>query len=228
MRKFFVILGLFLSLVVGAFGVVLTPLSSLDDLKTYIDKARSLGQSDGTAKTDKLVSNPFVTAFATGEPKRVKAYEELTPGFWVGFDETKTASVYVRQRADSTQIGGPESKYLIDVDIKDAAGSQWVTVEKAIDKPGVARLVVALTARMAEPAKVDFVLFIPQKGRPPERITIGTADIGTDFKSFILEKAVDLQNFPNIETDYPSRIVALLPARAGIALELARFDIFSS
>lgn len=228
MRKAFVIFGLLLSFVVGVSGMAFAPFNYLDDLRATLKSASSQDQSDIAAKTDMLVASPFTTAFAIAEPKKVKAYEELTPGFWVGFDETKTTSIYVRQKADDAQVGGPEHKYLVDIDVKDAAGSDWITVEKVVDKPGTARLVVALTARMAEPAKVDFVLFIPQKGQPPERIPIGTADIGVDFKSFILEKAIDLRNFPNLDADGLLRVVALLPTRTGVTLELARFDIFAS
>lgn len=181
----------------------------------------------GADQTDKPRVSPFIAEFATGEARKVKAYEELTPGFWVGFDEAKATSILVQQKPDDTHIGGAESKYLVAVDVKDAAGSEWITVERTIDKAGSSRVVVNLTARMAKPAQVEFVLFIPQKEAPPERVDIGTANIGTDFKSFIFEKSIDLQNYPNTEAGYPSRIVALLPTESGVSLELARFDIFS-
>lgn len=225
MRKLLISFGLLMSLLVGALGVVLVPLSTIAELKAYLAKVGIPEESGNHSKADKLGS-PFMTAFA-GPPKKVTAYEELMPGFRVGFDETKPASIYILQKTDSARIGGPENKYLIDVDIKEAAGSEWITLERAVEKPGISRVVVALTARMAAPAQVTFVLFIPQNGRPPERVAIGTADIGTDFRSFILEKSVDLRNFPNLDARYPSRIVALLPTRTGVWLELARFDIFS-
>lgn len=225
MRRLFILFGLLLSFVVGAFGMMLVPLSTIAELKTLLAIDRPHERSGNQSKANKLGS-PFMTAFA-GTPKRVKAYEELTPGFWVGFDETKAASVYVLQRTDSTRIGGPENKYLIDIDIREAAGSDWVTVERAVEKPGISRVVVALTARTAQPAQVSVVLFIPQLGRPPQRVPLGTADIGTDFGSFILEKSVDLRSFPNLDANYPARVVALLPTHAGMSIELARFDIFS-
>lgn len=225
MRRLLILFGLLLSFLVGAFGMMLVPLSTIAELKSLLAIDRPRESSGNQSKANKLGS-PFMTAFA-GTPKRVKAYEELTPGFWVGFDETKAASVYVLQKTDSAGIGGPENKYLIDVDIMEAAGSDWVTVERAIEKPGISRVVVALTARMAQPGQVSFVLFIPQLGRPPQRIPLGTADIGTDFGSFILEKSVDLRSFPNLDANYPARVVALLPTYAGMSIELARFDIFS-
>lgn len=205
--------------------MMLVPLSTIAELQTLVVGDRTREGSGNQSKANKLGS-PFMTAFA-GAPKKVKAYEELTPGFSVGFDETKAASVYVLQKTDSARIGGPENKYLIDVDIREAAGSDWVTVERAIEKPGISRVIVALTARMAQPGQVSFVLFVPQLGQPPQRIPLGTADIGTDFRSFILEKSVDLRSFPNIDVNYPARVVALLPTHAGMSIELARFDTFS-
>lgn len=225
MRRLLILFGLLLSFLVGAFGMMLVPLSTIAELKSLLAIDRPRERSGNQSKANKLGS-PFMTAFA-GTPKKVKAYEELTPGFWVGFDETKAASVYVLQKTDSAGIGGLENKYLIDIDIREAAGSDWITVERAIEKPGISRVVVALTARTAQPAQVGFVLFIPQLGRPPQRIALGTADIGTDFGSFILEKSVDLRSFPNLDANYPARVVALLPTYAGMSIELARFDIFS-
>jgi hypothetical protein len=225
MRRLFISFGLLVSFLVGAFGMMLVPLSTIAELKTLLMGDRTHERSGNQSKMDKLGS-PFMTAFA-GTPKKVRAYEELTPGFWVGFDETKAAAVYVVQKTDSARIGGPENKYLIDVDIMEAAGSDWVTIERAIEKPGISRVVVALTARMTQPGQVNFVLFVPQIGRPPQRIPLGTADIGTDFGSFILEKSVDLRSFPNLDVNYPARVVALLPTHAGMSMELARFDIFS-
>lgn len=181
----------------------------------------------GAAKADEPAVSPFVAEFATGEPRQAKAYEELTPGFWLGFDEAKTTSIVVHQKPDEAQVGGAENKYLIDVDVKEAGGSDWITVERTLPKPGTSRVIFNLTARMAEPAQVKFVLFIPQKGAKPERVVIGTADIGTDFKSFIMEKSLDLKNYPNLDTTHESRIVALLPTLTGVSLELARFEIFS-
>src|SRR5690606_27116168 len=35
---------------------------------------------------------PFEVPFAAGSKRLVKAYEELTPGFWIGFDESKGSS----------------------------------------------------------------------------------------------------------------------------------------
>jgi len=225
MRRLFISFGLLFSFLVGAFGMMLVPLSTIAELQTLVVGDRTREGSGNQSKANKLGS-PFMTAFA-GAPKKVKAYEELTPGFSVGFDETKAASVYVLQKTDSARIGGPENKYLIDVDIREAAGSDWVTVERAIEKPGISRVIVALTARMAQPGQVSFVLFVPQLGQPPQRIPLGTADIGTDFRSFILEKSVDLRSFPNIDVNYPARVVALLPTHAGMSIELARFDTFS-
>lgn len=159
----------------------------------------------------------------TDDAKRmVKAYEEFAPGLRIGFDALKKSRISVSQLDKSAEPGG--AIHIYRVDVEDPDESSWITVERSIDSLQKFNLTFRLTARANQLATVDVVLFIPRSGKADERIPLGSAVIQHSFATYYFEKSLDLTYLPDLSDAKSPRIVALLPIRAGLVVDLAQFD----
>jgi aldose sugar dehydrogenase len=175
---------------------------------------------------------PFVLPIATDQEKPVGAYQELLPGFWVGFDETRKSVVHVRQKSDVPFDLVPRyHKYVVEAAFDDLKGSEWATIEHLTEKlnPATTSLVnVTLVAKLSEAAPVSVVLFVPQRQRKDLRIPLGEAELTTERSIHHLGATVDGDDLGDPNPDRSPRVVILLPLKNALVLELAAFDIHTS
>ena len=173
---------------------------------------------------------PFVVPFALGEGRPVAAYEELSPGFWIGYDGTANSSVLVSQTEKSdSSIGFANHRYTMKVEVQDPGSSTWITVEKEtnqIRSNSKYRIVVALKARFDQTAPLSLNLFIAKRSGNPEKIDLGTVDLGNDFRSILVSKEIEISSVPNIDFTAKPKIVIFMPVRAGASIEFASLDVY--
>lgn len=212
-------------------------LSSIEDTISVLLRERewlmTLAEQPPGEAFDYMVGKvlaPFVVPFALGERRPVAAYEELSPGFWIGYDAAAKSSVLVSQTAKSDSSLSPANhRYTMKVEVQDPGSSEWVTVEKKINQirgNSKYRIVVALKARFDKTAALDMDLFIPKRSGKPERIKLGTVDLSNNFRSIFFSKEIDIASIPDIDFAAEPKIVIFLPIRAGASIEFASLDVY--
>src|SRR5690606_6993860 len=123
----------------------------------------------------------------------------LTPGFWIGFDESKGSSVTVEQRADDGKVGDAGHKFIVGVEAVDLAGSEWLTIEQVISSSQKFTVDVSVVARTSQPAAVDLMIFIPRKGKPNQRVPLATVQLDKEFRAYDFKKTIDLSGYPDYD-----------------------------
>lgn len=175
---------------------------------------------------------PFSVPLLRDAAEPVHAFEHLFPGFWVGFEAASTASMLVRQVPKPDPfISPPDHHYLLELDIVDPGGSNWITLESQAGSIVIAEPYVVscgVKARASRAAAVRFELSIPASDGTVRRVPLGTANFGPGFEYLSLSAKVGRESFAGADPSQPVTIIAFLPTEPGFRLELAFFRVFMS
>jgi cytochrome c len=172
-----------------------------------------------------LETDPFIAPFAIDQKVKVAAYDKLLPGFWIGFDDAKGSTVYVQQRPAAADPAYGYLRYILEFDVVDLAGSDWLAIERELSDRGNFNLSVLLRAKMSKPGNVNIVLYIPQLNGPAKQILLGEATIGLDLQSFEFKRNIRSIDFGDTNEKDPPRVIANLPTENHFSIELAEFKV---
>ena len=172
---------------------------------------------------------PFAIPFAIDAPHRARAYEEILPGFWIGFDEARGSVIKVRQKLNAGLPAVPSyHRYTVEVRLEDLKGSEWATVERTLATLGQqekTRLGVTLVGRLSEASQVRVELFVPQRDAKDRRILLGEPSLGTALSSHYFGAEIEAAGLGNVDPARAPRVVLLLPLKNGLVAEIAALTI---
>jgi cytochrome c2 len=196
--------------------------------KRWLVTLADVSGDDLAALEAKRKSGPFAVPFAL-EKRPVGAYEELAPGFWVGFDAEANSSIFIGQ-ITSTHASTSllDQKYAIEIEVRDIGSTQWASVEQTTELLGDTtqyRLIMEFKAKLSLPSSVDLHLFIPQTAGPDHRLPLASVHLSNQYGSAAFSKIIDVSELPNINRAKPPRAILFLPLRSGLTIELASFDV---
>jgi cytochrome c2 len=170
---------------------------------------------------------PFAIPFAAEGARRVHAYEELLPGFWIGFDETAGSVVETRQVPIANTEAVPSyHRYSVEVRLGELKGSKWATVERTVPallRAANARVGVTLVAKLSDASPVQVQLYVPQRDGEERSIILGEASLSSALSAHYVGAAINAGALANAEA--APRIVIVLPLKDGLVFEIAALTV---
>jgi hypothetical protein len=183
--------------------------------------------TEASAKQSSL--SPFIVPFAVGAKRRVRPFEELAPGFWIGFPNSFDPSVSIVQHAEANPLlAPPDHHFVIGLDIEDPKGTPWLTIEELVEKgePNTSyRITVALKARGSRRVPIKFELSVPQDATEDHRFPLGTLTVGREHDALFLSQTVDFSDVRALAAGGRPKILAFLPVDSPISLAIAYYRV---
>jgi hypothetical protein len=183
--------------------------------------------TDVSAKQSSL--SPFIVPFAVGAKRRVRPFEELAPGFWIGFPDSFGPSVSIVQHAEANPLlAPPDHHFVIGLEIEDPKGTPWITIEELVEKgePDTSyRITIAIKARGSRRVPIKFELSIPQDDTEDHRFKLGTLTIGREHEALFLSQTVDFSDVRALAAGGRPKILAFLPVDSPISMVIAYYRV---
>jgi cytochrome c len=181
-----------------------------------------------SGEQSKLGSNaldPFLAQFAVEVERKVGPYEELVPGFWVGYDQTKDSTVYVHQKPARSAVGTKQARFSLSLDVADSDGSDWMSIERQFEASGKFSLSVAFAATLSNGGNAEIVLLVPRLGDSDARIKLGDVALANDPHIQEFTQAIDLDEVAGLDSSRKPRVVVFFPTERKFLAIVERFDI---